>query len=293
MVRGMRLPLGFPAEGFESGLAYRPSADDIFVASYPKFGTTWLQYIVYLLIRGRPLAAGESLTEVFPHLEEVGADAVAARPLPRLIKTHLGFDLTPYAADARYLVVLRNPFDCAVSFYHHTQGFPRHYDFAEGSFAAFFDCFIRGEVDFGGYFEHLLSWQAASSRANVRLMTYESMRREPRPALRDIAGFLGERAAAAVATEAGQDRILRETSLAAMQRDQQRWSSERPAWATRFVRKGTVGDWRSLFTAGQARALLAEFEGQLAGTPLIALWPEVLEEARAFAGGRSIPVKSP
>jgi len=223
----------------------------------------------------------------------LGPRRMTAVPRPRLIKTHLGFDLTPYAAAASYLVVLRNPFDCAVSFYHHTQGFPRHYDFAQGSFAAFFDCFIRGEVDFGGYFEHLLSWHAASSRANVRLMTYESMRREPRPALRDIASFLGGRAAAAVATDAGQDAILCETSLAAMQRDQQRWSSERPAWATRFVRKGAVGDWRSLFTAGQARALLAEFESRLAGTPLIALWPEVLEEARAFAGGHSIPVQSP
>ena len=34
-----------------------------------------------------------------------------------------------------------------------------------------------------------------------------------------------------------------------MQRDQERWSSRRPADMPAFVRKGVVGDWRSHFTA--------------------------------------------
>ena len=33
-----------------------------------------------------------------------------------------------------------------MSFYHHTRGFPRHYDFAEGTWDTFFECFMRGEV---------------------------------------------------------------------------------------------------------------------------------------------------
>jgi hypothetical protein len=281
------MPLGFPAEGLESGLSYAPSAGDIFVASYPKCGTTWLQYMVYLLIRGRPLAADESLAKLFPHLEEVGADMVAELAQPRLIKTHLAFGLTPFSADARYLAVLRNPFDCAVSFYHHTQGFPRHYDFAGGSFAVFFECFIRGEVDFGGYFDHLLSWHEARTRSNVFFLTYEDMRADPRAALRRIASILGAGAEAAVATAAGLEAIVHETSLRAMQRNQLRWASERPAWATGFVRKGSVGDWESHFTPEQTRVLLAEFERRLGGTDLAALWPDVLAAARARAHGHS------
>ena len=281
--RGMRMPLGFPAGGLESGLGYRPSAGDIFVASYPKCGTTWLQYIVWLLIRGRPIGAEESLAELFPHLEEVGAGAVAALHEPRLIKTHLGFGLTPYSAKARYLVILRNPFDCAVSFFHHTEGFPRHYDFAGGSFEGFFECFIRGEVDFGGYFEHLLSWHEARMRPNVHFFSYEAMRADPRAALRQIAAALGEQATAAIAATGGLEAVLGETSVEAMRRDQQRWSSARPPGATGFVRKGIVGDWQSLFTAEQAGRLLAEFDRRLGGTGLAALWPEVLAAARAFA----------
>jgi hypothetical protein len=283
IVGGMRMPLGFPAGGLESGRRYRPTANDIFVASYPKCGTTWLQYIVWMLIRGRPLAANESLADLFPHLEEVGAEAVAALPEPRLIKTHLTFGQTPFLADARYLVILRNPFDCAVSFFHHTTGFPRHYDFEGGSFSSFFECFIRGEVDFGDYFDHLLSWHEARTRPNVRFFTYEAMRADPRGAVRDIAAALGERAQAAVATADGLEAIVRETSIEAMRRDPLRWSSERPAWATGFVRLGLVGDWQSLFTREQCRALLAEFDRRLEGTALAHLWPDVLATARARA----------
>ena len=128
--RGFLMPMGFPVEGLDSGMAYRAEADDIFVCTYPKCGTTWVQYIVYLLIRQRTLDADDSLSELFPHLEEVGREAVAALPRRRLIKTHLPRDMTPWSSEARYVVVLRNPFDCVVSFFHHTRGFPRHYDFA-------------------------------------------------------------------------------------------------------------------------------------------------------------------
>lgn len=279
----MRMPLGFPAGGLESGLGYQPSAGDIFVASYPKCGTTWLQYIVWLLVRGRPIEAQESLAELFPHLEEVGADAVSALPCPRLIKTHLQFGLTPYSAEARYLVILRNPFDCAVSFFHHTTGFPRHYDFAGGSFAAFFECFIRGEVDFGGYFDHLLSWHEARTHPNVHFLTYEAMRADPRAALRRIADVLGGSVQPAIATAAGLESVVRETSIEAMRRDQQRWSSARPAGATGFVRLGLVGDWQNLFTREQAGRLLAEFDRRLGDTELAELWPGVLAAARDFA----------
>lgn len=277
------MPQGFPPEGYDSALGYAPSEDDIFVASYPKSGTTWLQYIVHLLIRRRPLAPTESLTECFPHLEEVGAEGVADQARPRLIKTHLAYGPAPFSPKARYLVVARNPFDCAVSFYHHTRGFPRHYDFAEGRFEDFFDCFIKGEVDFGDYFEHLISWHAQADRDNVLFLTYETLKADTAATIRYIAAFLGEEASAAVANEAFLESVIAETDLSAMRRDQQRWSSRRPEWAPAFVRKGAVGDWRSLFSREQTRVLLTKLDRRLAGTGLEKFWPDVIGAARDYA----------
>ena len=278
------MPLGFPAEGLESATHYRPEAGDIFVVSYPKCGTTWLQYIVYLLIRQKGLEADETLTTVFPHLEEVGSEAVRELPKPRLIKTHLEFSRTPFSVDARYLVIIRNPFDCAVSFYHHTRGFPRHYDFADGSFDAFFECFLSGRVDFGDYFDHLESWHGQSSRENVRIVVYEDLRSDAIAAIRQIADFLGEPASSAITTDGAVETIVEESSLNSMRDNQQRWSSQRPDWAEPFVRTGRVGGWQSLMTPGQALRLLTEFDRRTAGTPLSGLWPKVMAAARDFAG---------
>jgi hypothetical protein len=274
------MPMGFPVEGFESGQRYRASPGDVFVVSYPKCGTTWVQYIVYLLENGgRPLAAGRRLEDVFPHLEEVGEGAVRALPQPRLIKTHLPCERTPWSAQAKYVYVARNPFDCAVSFYHHTRGFVRHYDFAAGTWATFFECFVRGEVDFGDYFDHLTSWWPRRSDANVLWLTYERMLEAPAVAVQAIARFLGGRAADLVRDPARLDGIVRDSDFEHMRRDQARWSSSRPVDMPAFVRKGIVGDWRNYFSAEQARRLAGRFRARAAGTAIEDLWPGLVADA--------------
>jgi hypothetical protein len=276
------MPMGFPVESFESGQRYRAAPGDIFVATYPKCGTTWMQYIVYLLLHGaEPLPAGKRLDAVFPHLEEIGAEAVGALPEPRLIKTHLPFERTPWHAGARYIVVARNPFDCAVSFYHHTRGFVRHYDFADGTFEDFFECFIRGEVDFGDYFDHLASWLPHEHDANVLFLTYEQMLADPRAAVVAVGAFLGGAAASVAADAALVARIVAASSFDSMSRNQRRWSSERPANMPEFVRKGVVGDWAQEFSGEQARRLAAKFAERTRGTSAATLWPEVLAAARS------------
>jgi hypothetical protein len=273
--------MGFPVESFESGQRYRAAPGDIFVATYPKCGTTWMQYIVYLLLHdAQPLPAGERLDSVFPHLEEVGADAVRALPEPRLIKTHLSFERTPWHAAARYVCVVRNPFDCAVSFFHHTRGFVRHYDFADGTFDEFFECFIRGEVDFGDYFDHLASWLPHARDPNVLFLTYEEMLAEPRAAVVAVGEFLAGAAARVASAPALVERIVAASSFDSMRRDQRRWSSERPANMPEFVRKGVAGDWTEQFSREQARRLAAKFDERMRGTGAETLWPDVLAPAR-------------
>ena len=280
---GFRMPMGFPVGGFDSGQRYRAAAGDIFVATYPKCGTTWTQYIVYLLLHAaEPLPADRKIEEVFPHLEEVGAEAINALTEPRLIKTHLPLVRTPWNDAARYIYVARNPFDCAVSFYHHTRGFVKHYDFAAGTWDAFFECFLRGEVDFGDYFEHLASWSAKRMAPNLLWLTYEDMLADPASAVRSIGRFLGGAAGAAASDSATLDRVLAHSSFASMSRDQLRWASARPADMPGFVRKGVVGDWRNHFSRQQAVRLAAKLRERTAAMGDEAVWRAWLAAVEAW-----------
>jgi len=275
-----RMPLGFPAENFSSAQAYRVQPHDIFVATYPKCGTTWAQYILYLLLRnGAPLPAGQLIGNHVPHLEEVGAEFVEALPEPRAMKTHFSFEMTPMNADARYISVARNPFDCAVSFYHHTRGFERHYRFSSGTFDDFFECFLAGEVDWGDYFDTLASWFAHREDSNVLFLTYEDMKLDSKKAVADIASFLGVSAAQ---DDAMLTLIDRHSSFDAMRQDLDRWSSRRPDNMPSFIRKGIVGDWRSHFSADQAHRLADKFDRRAASAGFGSLWPDILDTARGM-----------
>lgn len=278
---GFAMPMGFPAEAFDSALEYSPEPTDFFISTYPKCGTTWAQHIVYLIAhRGEPLPPTKSMNDAIPHIEDVGGEFVSRMPSPRYIKTHLPFGMTPYHERARYLYVARNPFDCVVSFYHHTRGFIQHYDFAEGRFEDYFECFLAGEVDFGDYFDNLLSWYEHAGDDNVLFMTYEEMSADTPAAVTRIGKFMG---ADCISDKALLHAVLQHSSFESMSKDQQRWSSRRPDDMPAFVRKGVVGDWTNYFSPGQAGRLIEKLERRSGGSGLEALWPGIIADARQFA----------
>lgn len=275
--QNFRLPMGFPVESFESALHYPAQQDDIFVVTYPKCGTTWTQHILWTLQHnGEPLPLGQDINRAIPHLEEVGAEFVQQLALPRFIKTHFPYQLTPHHSRAKYIYIVRNPFDCVVSFYYHTQGFVKHYDFAEGTFDQFFECFMAGEVDGGDYFDHLLSWYPHRNKPNILCLTYEQMKANPEWAVIKIARFLGPVYLEKVQDPQILERILMHTSFARMSQNQSRWSSQRPANMAPFIRKGEVGDWKNHFSAKQIQRLGEKFYATTAGTEIPAEWQNIL-----------------
>ncbi|MGB3511301.1 MAG: sulfotransferase domain-containing protein [Microcoleaceae cyanobacterium] len=271
--KNFRLPIGFPPENFESGLAYQAQPTDTFIVTYPKCGTTWTQHILWMLSHnGEPLPLDKNINLEVPHLEEVGGDFVKNLPTPRFIKSHLNYDLIPYNSQAKYIYVARNPFDCAVSFYYHTQGFVKHYDFAEGRFDDFFECFINGEVDWGDYFDNLLSWVKHKHDQNVLFLTYEFMKYDTKTAIMKIAKFLGNNYLEKVEKTEIIENILHHTSFTSMSKNQSRWSSKRPDNMTPFIRKGKVGDWQSHFSVSQTQRLSQKFREITKNTEAENLW---------------------
>ena len=70
-------------------------------------------------------------------------------PAPRVFKTHLPYDLVPKPRDQatkpRYIYVMRNPKDTAVSYYHHYQIFLPVLRATHLSWDEYFELFIKGE----------------------------------------------------------------------------------------------------------------------------------------------------
>jgi hypothetical protein len=257
---GFRMPKGFPAENFSTALRYQAQANDLFVATYPKCGTTWVQHLVYLILnKGNPISADEKLETVFPHLEEVGdlycKDLSPFNGSFRLLKTHLPYNLTPQNPSSRYIFIARNPKDCVVSFFHHTRGFVKHYNFSEGKFDDFFQLFLKGNLDFGDYYTTLRSCFDHRHDANVLFMTYEDLRLNTKEGILKIATFLGPQYVASLSEGNSQDEIidliLLHSSLEKMKENQIRFCSERPKDHTPFIRKGSVGGWDEILKPEQ------------------------------------------
>ena len=119
LLNNFKFPLSFTQESVDFAMNYKPADDDVFVATFPKCGTTWTQQIIYLILNNGIPEKNNKEFASNTFLEYFGSKSM----LKPIIKTHLPFDLLPYNPKAKYLFVIRNPKDTAVSlFYHVKQG---------------------------------------------------------------------------------------------------------------------------------------------------------------------------
>jgi hypothetical protein len=168
-------------------LDYVPRPDDIFIVTYPRSGTTWMQMILYQLTTDRRMD--------FPHIAEYcpwferslrSARGFETRPAPRIFKSHLAYRHIP-KGPCKYIYVARDGRDVALSCYH----LCRNYNGYQGTFAEFFDHFLRGQDEFGSWFRHVRGWWAHRHDPNVLFLTYEELTRDLEGCLRKIIAFCG------------------------------------------------------------------------------------------------------
>ena len=239
--------------------AFAPRPADVFVASYPRSGTTWTQAIVYLLLSGQDGFGFSHIADVSPWWERSLAwrrDAAAEfdrLPSPRVFKTHLPHRWLP--SGARTLYVWRNPEDVALSYYH----LYRRYLRFDGPFAEFFYRFLRGEVQYRSWFRHVAGWRRAADAdadSRILLLPYEELSADTAGWVARIAEFLQVTVSSARVGE-----IVRATSLARMKADQDKFDHVGELcrqWGIRageFVREGRVGHGRRQLSDGQRAAL--------------------------------------
>jgi len=164
-----------------SGLAV--TERDVFVCSWPKSGTTWMQAIVAHLV-APDRSAWSHVSEVTPFYDAAASwdgaapaahlrAAFAARGR-RAWNTHVPWSLMPKGA--RYVYVVRDQRDALVSFWHHLRNQRGDAGTYEGPLAAFAADSVANTEPYGSWAAHVADWSHAVGDASVLVIRYEDMK---------------------------------------------------------------------------------------------------------------------
>ncbi len=170
--------------------AFVPRDDDVFVVTYPRSGTTWVQFILYLLRSDRGLDF-DHISQISPWWERslaLGtrrAEDFENLPSPRVFKSHLPRRWLP--TRGRFIHVERDGLDVAVSYH---QLYRSHLGF-DGDFEAFFERYLRGDVQYGSWRKHVEGWRQFQGDPRILYLSYGDLREDLSTSVRRIGAFLG------------------------------------------------------------------------------------------------------
>ncbi len=176
-------------ESLSRALAFEPRPTDVFLATFPKAGTTLVQQIVHGLRTNGDMEFRD-ISEVVPWIEvafDLGQDLAAEqRANPRAFKTHLGGDDVPKGGRSIYIV--REPESSLVSLYHFFSGWFFEPDSMD--LETFALEYVLERSGNGDYWTHLLSWWPRWSEGSVLPLCYEEVVEDLPAAVRTISEFL-------------------------------------------------------------------------------------------------------
>ena len=228
---------------YRATLEHNTHHSQVVVASFPRSGTTWMQWALHLMLR--PDAPHPPrLVDASPALERLLLKR--ARPLVDIsggiFKTHLPYRLCP-SGDARIVYVMRDGLDVAVSLYYHTL----RYGGVVGDINDFAYRFVSGVKLYPQrtWYQHVDEWLRNTRGLPLLVVRYEDIVANPVAVLINVAQFCGVSLASGRA-----DVIARQTSFSAMRADESRFDpSGRPCGAAlydHFIRRGQPGEHRDV-----------------------------------------------
>ncbi|MBK8010274.1 MAG: sulfotransferase domain-containing protein [Deltaproteobacteria bacterium] len=217
--------------------------DDVFVSSYPRSGTTWVQFILYLLTSDRRVDF-RHISEVQPWFERslaLGSRTAAdfrERPSPRVFKSHLPRRWLPKTG--RFVYVFRRVEDVLVSYY---EFYRSHLAYAD-DFGSFVERFVAGRLQYGSWWKHVFGWMRFRDDPTVKILRYEDLKRAPDRVISELATFLmpGHKLERAVL-----DDVLEKARFDSMKREEHRFDPvtelliDRGHIEKSFLRAGRVG----------------------------------------------------
>jgi aryl sulfotransferase len=244
---------------------FDPRADDIFVCTPPKCGTTWTQTIVASLMwpdGNFPATVMEFSPWIEAHFMKADAMHAMLREQRhrRVMKTHTPADGIPFFDDAKYLVVARDGRDAFMSWCNHidrmnkgfidmlnarasSEGIPELPNW-DGDIHGYFPQWLEQ----GTQFHHVATFWPLRTRRNVLLVHYNDLKTDLASEMRRIAAFL-----AIDVPEEKWPAVIQRCTFEAMRADDSRvgaFAGFRDG-IKGFIHQGTNGRWRDVLTADE------------------------------------------
>jgi estrone sulfotransferase len=222
-------------------------SDDLFIASYPKSGNTWVRFVL-----ANMKSKGEEIT--FKTIDQYVSDVYTAKGFlnskknNRIIKTHQ----TLFEYYPKTIYIYRDYRDVLISFY--------HYEKALTHFAGTFEQFIVSKnvnEPFGSWKEHVkkaLDFKLKYPE-KILLISYESLIDEPLLQLKLIQEFTGLKPMLSI------EEINNRCSFSKLKDDETKHSSNfKDISKEYFFREGKKGKWVDFFTTETIHELKKDTE---------------------------------
>ncbi|CAM0912003.1 unnamed protein product [Alopecurus aequalis] len=270
---------------------FAPRPDDVFLATYPKCGTTWLKALAFAVAnRSRHRVVPGSVDhplltthpqDLVPFLELPHRDVhpvadLDALPSPRLLSTHMPPSLLPPRVPAlgcRVVYLCREPKDVFVSTWHYMnkvgKGF--HIDMD-----ASFQLFCQGMSLYGPLWAHYLGYweQSVAEPDRVLFLKYDDMMANTGKHVKMLAEFLrvpftDEEVSGGVVEEIAS--LCSFETLKSLPVNSSGVSDRiggMPMENSAYFRTGKVGDWKTHLTQEMAKRLDGIVEEMLRGSGL-------------------------
>ena len=229
---------------------------DILLTSFPKSGNTWIRFFLCNLIS---IEEWDGETVTFPKLDatmpELGVSNLLRswphETIPRVVKTHKSH--WPFFGERRSILLVRDPRDVMVSYYHFEKG--KKQGQFDGSFSAFLH---HPKFGLRAWCEHLCSWRDS---ADV-IIAYERLKEDD---LREFTRMLDavDISLSPSLTKRAAERSRFEEVRKIESESGVREKRDHFEEGKRFTRKGETGQWEGYFSADDMdymRGLVHEYD---------------------------------
>ena len=214
---------------------------DIFVVTYLKSGTTWMQVILHNLLTDGNMDFNH-IYDVSPwpknqSYKNESVEKINTLPAPRILKSHDDYDFFNKDLKGKIIYVFRDGKDVAVSLYHHN----KNYLDPDLTFDDNFEEFFTKEKAVMNWFKYNNEWLVNKENLPILYISYEQLKNDFDNTLLKIANYLNIELNTEIIA-----RVKKHSSFEYMKMHESKFGEKEPETNKKvynqFIRSGNTGE---------------------------------------------------